>query len=94
VPSGEHLEGDVGLESFANSIVSMPPALGNHGRSGLAAERIAARPGEGMPVGDCKAQMFHPLAGDDLVGIVEPVGQRIGQSGPLFDLLDVAGRLS
>ena len=59
----EHLEGDVGLQLGLFHRVAEPWPL-----EGLAAERIAARPGEGMPVGDGEAQMiFQPLAGNDLV---------------------------
>ena len=59
---------------------------------GLAAERVAARPGEGVPVGDGEAQMvFHPLAEHQLVWIVEAIGERVGRVRPLvLDWLDVA----
>ena len=79
----EHLEGDVGLELRLLHRVAEPGAL-----ESLAAERIAARPGEGMPIGDGEAQMvLHPLAGDDLVLVVEAIGERIGRIRPfIFDL--------
>ena len=54
----EHLEGDVGLQLGQLHRVAEPGPL-----EGLAAERIAARPGEGVPVGDGEAQMIlHALA--------------------------------
>ena len=82
----EHLEGDIGLQlGKLHRVIAPwePRAL-----EGLAAERVAARPGEGVPIGDGEAQMvFQPLAGDHLVGIVEAIGERIGAVRPfIFDL--------
>ena len=71
----EHLEGDVGLQLGMIHRVAEPGPL-----EGLAAERIAARPGKGVPIGDGKAQMvFHPLAQDHFVRVVVAVGERIGR---------------
>ena len=75
----EELEGDVRLELGALQALVVPRTV-----EGTAAERVAALPGEGMPVGDGRADMvFHPLAEDDLVLVVVAVGQRIlASAGP------------
>ena len=51
---------------------------------GLAAERVAARPGEAVPVGDRDAQLvLHALAEHHAVGLVEAEGQRVVAVGAL-----------
>ena len=79
----EHLEGDVGLELRVLHRVAEPRTL-----ESLAAERIAARPGEGVPIGDREAQVvLHPLARDHLVLVVEAIGERVGRLRSfIFDL--------
>src|SRR5690606_38141282 len=73
----EQLERHVGLE-----LCRVHPAIEPGPLEGPPAERIAALPGEGMPIGDGKAQMlFHPLAQNDLVGVVMAERQRIGAVG-------------
>jgi hypothetical protein len=54
----EHLEGNVGLEFRLLHRIAEPWTLER-----LATERIAARPGKGVPIGDGEAQMvFETLA--------------------------------
>src|SRR5690606_40081229 len=69
----EHLEGDIGLELRHLHRVAEPRTFKR-----LAAERIAARPDEVVPIADGKAQVvLKPLAEHDFVGIVVAVSQRI-----------------
>ena len=69
----EQLEGDVGLELGAFHALVVPGAI-----EGAAAERVAAFPGEGVPVGDGGADVvLHPLAEDHLVLVVVAIGQRV-----------------
>jgi hypothetical protein len=74
---GEHLEGDVRLllrqvHRVAGPVLGKPGPL-----EGLSAERVAARPNEGVPVADGEAEMIlHALAEHDLVGLVEAEGER------------------
>jgi hypothetical protein len=71
----EHLEGHVGLHLRQRHRVAEPGAL-----EGLAAERVAARPGKAVPIGDGKAQVvLHPLAQDHLVGVVVAEGEFVGR---------------
>jgi hypothetical protein len=84
----KHLEGDVGLElRVVHGVLRIPGPV-----EGAAAERIETFPCEGMPPGHRETQMvFHPLAHDDLVGLVVAEGERIGAVRALiFDLRDVA----
>jgi len=83
----EEFEGDVGLELGGLHRVLEPGT-----QEGLAAEGVAARPCEGVPIGHRKAQMvFHAFAHDDLVRLVIAEGQRIGAVGAfVFHFLDIA----
>jgi hypothetical protein len=87
--NAEHLEGHVGLEPRASSIVSP-----NQGRSKVwPAEGVAPRPGEAVPVGDGEAQVIlQPLAHHHLVGIVVAEGEFVaavgafeGEGGDVFE---------
>ena len=75
----EQLEGDVGLDLGALHALVVPGAV-----EGAAAERVAAFPGEGVPVGDGGADVvLHPLAQDQLVLVVVAIGQRVlASAGP------------
>ena len=71
----EHLEGDVGLHLRAFHLVR-----GVHPRTeeGLAAEGVAARPAERVPVADGEAELvLHPLAEHLLVRVVPAVGEAL-----------------
>ncbi|MCY1240255.1 hypothetical protein D9M72_530920 [compost metagenome] len=83
----EEFEGDVGLQLRRVHGVLEPGAL-----EGLAAEGIAARPDEGVPVGDGKAQViFHALAENNLVLVVMTEGKRVGAIRAfILDLGDIA----
>src|SRR5262245_15322851 len=83
----EHFEGNISLELRLLHRIAEPRAL-----EGLAAEGIAARPCETMPVSDGKAQMiFKPFAKDDLVRVVVAVGEWVGAVRTLkFDFGDIA----
>ena len=74
----EHLESHIGLEFGSVHRVAHP--VGEPGAlKGLPAKRIAARPGEGVPVGDGKAQViFHALACHHLVRVIVAERQRVG----------------
>jgi hypothetical protein len=76
----EHLEGNIRLQlGKFHRVLRIPRPV-----EGAPAKRVAAFPGEGMPVGNGKAQMvFHPLAHDHLVGVVMAEGQRIAALRPL-----------
>src|SRR5690606_9622827 len=75
----EHLEGDIGLELRMLHRVAEPGAL-----DGLAAEGVASRPDEIMPVADGETQMvLQALAENLLVRIVMAEGQRIAALRPL-----------
>ena len=74
----EHLERHVGLEFRQRHGVAEPGAV-----KGLPAERVAAGPGEAVPVGHGKSQViFHALAEDHLVGVVMAEGEFIGAGRP------------
>ena len=76
---GEHLEGDLGLQLRRRHAVAEPGA-----QEGLAAEGVAARPGEAVPVGDRHAQLVaHRLAEHHAVGLVEAEGERVVAVGAL-----------
>ncbi len=83
----EEFEGDIGLQLRCLHRVFEPGT-----QEGLAAEGVATRPGEGVPVGDRKAQVvFHALAHDNFVGLVVAEGQRIGAVRALiFDFLAIS----
>ena len=83
----KHLEGNIRFQLGVLHRLAEPGPF-----EGLAAERIAARPGKGVPIGDGKTQMvFHALAQHQFVGIVEAVGERIRRIRTfIFDRLDVA----
>ena len=75
----EHLEGDVGLELRLLHVVAEPGP-----QEGLAAERVGARPGEGVPVADGEAEMIlHALAEHLPVRVVPAEGEGIAAFRPL-----------
>ena len=75
VEQAEHVEGDIRLHpGRLHRIGHVHPRP----HEGLAAEGIAARPGEGVPVADGEAEVvLHALAEHLLVGIVPAKGKRI-----------------
>ena len=75
VEDAEQVEGDVGLVLGQGHRVA---AVHPRPQEGLAAERVAARPAERMPVAHGEAQMvFHAPPGDDAVLVVIMIGERI-----------------
>ena len=69
----EHLEGDICLHPRQIKAVTEPRPV-----KGLPAERVAAGPGETVPIGHGKAQVvLHPLAEDHLVGVVMAEGKLV-----------------
>ena len=78
----EQLEGDVGLELGAIHAGIVPGSI-----EGAAAKRVAAFPGEGVPIGDGGTDdVLHPLAHHHLVLVVETIGKRV--LGPRSLVLD------
>src|SRR5690606_24939078 len=62
---------------------------------GLAAKRVAARPGKAVPIGHCKAQMvLHPLAQHHLIRVVMAESEFAGGAWALIgDRRDVLEKL-
>ena len=84
----EHLKGGIGLDpGHVHKVLRMPRA-----NEGLPAERVAAFPGEGMPIGHGKAQVvFHAFAHHDLISVVMSEGERVGAVFTFeFDRGDIA----
>ena len=81
VEQAEQLERGVGLVPRRLHRVA---AMRIQGRmEGLAAERIAARPGEAVPVADGEAEvLLHALAEHDAVLVVEAEAERLGGARP------------
>ncbi|MNV35126.1 hypothetical protein D3C71_1265620 [compost metagenome] len=79
----EHLEGDIRLQLGLVHLPVIPRTVERASTKG-----VSALPGKRVPIGDRKAQMiFHPLARNYFIWVVEAIGQRIGAVRPLvFDL--------
>ena len=87
----EHLKGHIRLHlGAAHIILGMPGA-----NEGLAAKRIAALPGEAVPIGNGKAQMIlHPFAHDHFIGVVVAEGHGVGAVRTfIFDGRDAVEKL-
>ncbi len=70
--------------------IGSPPAHPGP-QEGLAAERVAARPDEAVPVADGEAELvLHALAEDHAVGVVPAVGERAARVGRNFGAFDGA----